>query len=549
MKNKHEIGIFHRKGSAVQFDPVDRAAKLKRFIDWYSDQSFDVRGFSYEGKEYTGGKTWARGDISKFIAQGGTDGFDPYYRHILGGKSKSGGRCGEAEHGGNESVAFSELAGCGDKTTIHEWLHNGLGDYIGDGFGHSHILRNGAIDKMGDNTSVMGSNDHIVGMISPHICEMGWNRTAETLIPDKSCQVLIAPVEMQGLHDNEFKHVILKVKGFNDFFLSTRLDYPYSSGSEPADKLYVNELCPNGCPDVVGDYPVATVRHEDMTPGDARELPNGILVQYVGYEKGIARVNVVFNQDYGFLFENQNLTLPTTGKPIASGSYFQPVSDGHGLFIFANGEDVSVYWYTGNEDNDYPRWHMAYGTKSEELPLYTTEGGTIQNPTLAVEKHIGSCRVSDGLFTWSFFIKDKDGKVIDNTRGGIELTQIIKATGGGVFYFPDRKGEGACVLFYDDVVTGEKSCAVFLFTYGPKDILAANSTQRWYAGVGSGGYMADYGSRYLLNFYQTRGRFQSGLLKTAECGNGYLIDVNENTIILGFAIDGRDETYTMVRLV
>jgi hypothetical protein len=231
--------------------------------------------------------------------------------------------------------------------------------------------------------------------------------------------------------------------------------------------------------------------------------------------------------------------LPTTGKPIKSGSYYNPVSDGHGVDVHARGDQVALFWYTGNTNNDYPRFYFAHGPMDSELDLWTTVGGTVQDPASAVEVLVGKCRISDGLFTW----------VLDGVRGGIELTPVVLSTSSGIFYDPARNHEGATVQFFPNFVTGEKSCAVYFYTYGKKDILAANSETRWYAGVGSAGYMADYGSRYLLNFYNTRGRFQSGLLKTTECGKGYLIDVDVNTVILGFELDGRDETYTMIRLV
>jgi hypothetical protein len=289
MKDKNTIGIFHRAGSQVKFDPVDRAKKLKRYLDFYSDQSFDVRGFTYEGTQPTSGPTWARKDIDAFIKAGGTSGFDPFFRHILGGNI-GGNRCGEAEGGGgNESVAF-DTYGCGDKTTIHEVLHNGKGTF-GSGLGHSHSIRNGKVDKLGDNTSIMGSNDHIVGMISPLIVCMGWFREKESVTIVSSQQVLIAPVEMAGLHPDEYKHVVLRNDGKN-VYLSTRLDYPFDSGENVAEKLYIHELFPNGHPDLEGDFANATLKYEDMMPGDKRTLPNGFAVAYLSFVDGIARVEV-----------------------------------------------------------------------------------------------------------------------------------------------------------------------------------------------------------------------------------------------------------------
>jgi len=235
--------------------------------------------------------------------------------------------------------------------------------------------------------------------------------------------------------------------------------------------------------------------------------------------------------------------LPTTGKPIASGSYYNPVSDGHGLDVHVRGDQVSLCWRTGNTDNDYPRFYFASGAMDSEIFLYTTIGGTAQDPSSSVESIAGKCRISDGLFTWSFF--ENDEHPFSTTRGGIELTPVVLSDSDGIFYDPARDGEGATVQFFTDMTTGEKSCAVYLHTYGAKDILAPESTQRWYAGLGK----AHLNDGMSLTFYQTRGRFQSGLLKTTDCGIGYLLTVDADMIILHFELDGRDEVYTMVRLV
>jgi hypothetical protein len=283
------MGIYHNVNSTVKFDPVERADIVRRYLDFYSGQKHDVRGFSYSGEQYTGPNTYARDDIRKVAAE---TGFHPHFTQVLGGYCKDGKRCGNAVQGGWESVCYDQI-GCSDKTSIHERLHNGKGDgtpaKMGFGLGHSHILRKGKVINMGDNTCVMGSNDHIVGMVSPMICMMGW---ADPYVINESQTVLIAPVEMAGTHLDEHTHVVIRVKGSNDFWLSLRQDYPYPCEGR-LGRLYVHEWLPKGAKEIPNDFPNATLRHEDMECGDEQTLSNGAMVKYLTFEDGIAEVEVI----------------------------------------------------------------------------------------------------------------------------------------------------------------------------------------------------------------------------------------------------------------
>lgn len=295
------IGVFHRNPDqcTVKFNPQERAAQLKAYREFYSGQEWDCRGFSYEGKEPTGSPGYARGDIRKFIAEGGTDGFKPRFTHILGGHKGGGSKsCGIAVQGGQDSTSFDEF-GCTSDTTLHECVgHNGLGDgslsKTGCGLGHSHRLRNGKISNMGDHSSLMGAGDG-QGLLSAHIVCLGWNRPEETIVVEESATVKIAPVEMAGLHLNEYKHVI--IRGKPDLYLSTRLNYPYlCDRTAPRERLYLHEFYPHGHPSIPGDFPNTTLRLPDLMPGEA--MHGSVTVRYVAWDEGIATVEITMEQTH-----------------------------------------------------------------------------------------------------------------------------------------------------------------------------------------------------------------------------------------------------------
>ena len=517
------IGVFHRitPPTARKFDPISVAARLKRFRDFYSGQKWDVRGFTYEGTQHTGPKEYARGDIDALIASGATDGFDPFMRHILGGHKKGGKACGQATQGGRESVSYDEFQ-CemdGD-TTLHESCHNGLGDGTpskqGTGLGHSHKLRSdGKVTNMGDESSLMGSGEG-EGLISPHICALGWNRPNETIVITETQQVLIAATELQGLHPNEYKHVIVRVKGFNDFYLSTRQDYPFNSGIQHPGRLYIHELCPNGYEGIANDFPNATVLHAALDVGDEIELPNGVGILYDRLFEGIAKSSIYISEHdilQGRAVEYR--PLPTFGAPAPSGCYYNPVSNGHGFDVHTHDGTTVVYWYTGNESDDNPRYYFATGEAGAELDLYTTEG-TVDNPSGAVETKVGTIRATGNVFCWR----------LNGVRGGVEVEQLVVPDSSGIYYYEPRKGEGITVQGWNE------GCAVFFYTY-------KGNKQAWYSCEGEFN-----GAWFDLVVYETKGKMMREKLTTAPCGKGQLVKL-DGQVRFSFQADGRDETYVM----
>jgi len=513
--NDNTIGIYHRNPDqcSIKFDPVARADKLKRHREFYSHEKWDVRAFVYEGEQHTGPYTWARKDVDKACAE---TGFWPHFRHMLGGKGKP---CGQGQHGGTQSVSYDQF-NCGKDgdTTLHELIHNGLGDGV-NGIGHSHELRsNGQITQMGDQTSLMGSGEG-EGLISPIICALGWHRESETIVIEVTQQVLVCATEMAGLHPNEYKHVIIRVKGYNDFYLSLRQPYPFDLGDRnaPRDRLYIHEMLPKGHPDIEDDSHNSTLLHEALGEADSVTLPNGVFVDYLSDYGGVSRVEVLFKTPDISEHVFAHNTLPAFGAPIESGCYYNPVSNGHGFDVHTHDNQTVIYWYTGNEDNDNPRYYFATGEAGAELDLWTTEGGTVDNPSGAVEVKVGTIRATGNVFAWR----------LNGVRGGTEVEQLVIPTTSGIYYYEPRKGEGITVQEWDG------GCAVFFYTY-------KGNKQAWYSceGVWNGAF-------YDLVAYETMGKFMREKLTTTPCGKGQLVRLETGQVRFSFQADGRDETYVM----
>jgi len=227
--------------------------------------------------------------------------------------------------------------------------------------------------------------------------------------------------------------------------------------------------------------------------------------------------------------------LPAYGAPAESGWYYDPVSEGHGVLVHNRGDDTAVYWYTGNDDPaGYPRYYYGYGKSGEEIELLTTAGGTVADPTLAVETKAGRCRFTGGIFAFE----------LDGHRSGIKMVSLLPATeSDGVYFYEQRKGEGISVHEFTDLA-GARKCSVGFWTYGPKKLGTSDTTQRWYVFDGEWN-----GEGYDLTAYETRGRFQryQHIGNTSQCGTGTLIPGDD--VLFSFLIGNRNESYVMGKLL
>lgn len=108
------------------------------------------------------------------------------------------------------------------------------------------------------------------------------------------------------------------------------------------------------------------------------------------------------------------MTLPVFGAPPASGCYYAPVSSGHGFDVHVRDNLTVIYWYTADKDGN-PLWLFAQGEPGAELDLYTTQGGTVDDPTQAVEVKVGTIRATGNAFCW----------ILDGVRGGVETVRLV----------------------------------------------------------------------------------------------------------------------------
>lgn len=555
--NKDTYGIFYQLPPGVEPSDRDkdyldeRVLVTKRFFDFYKDTSNDVRGFIMHGTTNCGKPTYGVPDIEKCLEEQG-NGFDPFFTQVIDPKASS--RCGEATRGGRRSAVFRNLA-CTDRTTPHELCHSGKGDWKpihrdGTGCAHSHLIDwKGGFRKMGDKTSLMSSGTTLGGLVSPHICLLGWNKPEETKVVTEATAVLIAPVEMAGLHDNEHKHVILKVKGYNDFFLSTRLNYPFVSDDSDPERLYVHELV-RGLAQNDPDFDVmnnASVLHFPyLLPGDFKALDNGLHIKYVDFVDGIASV-LISPMDTPWpdpLVRNKD--LPAFGEAPEAGTYYNPVSSGHGIDVQVSGDVYTIAWFTGNETNDFPRWYTAYGRAGETMILRTTIGGTTWDPTEAKEIEAGEVRLTGNILSFYLYDFDRQGDIIGRRRGGIKMTLLAKNQGGGIFYDKARSGEGINVILYPDFETGEPSATVILWTYGKRKIGIQNTEQRFFTFQGK---YRDFEGTYFMNAVAAWGEFMRFGAHIDEAGTGQLQLLDDDRIRFTFLVDGRHESYEMKRLV
>lgn len=215
------------------------------------------------------------------------------------------------------------------------------------------------------------------------------------------------------------------------------------------------------------------------------------------------------------------MTLPILGAPVESGCYYNPVSSGHGWDVHTHDNRTVIFWYTGDEN---PVFMFARGVAGEELDLIRMVGGTVDNPSGAIETKVGTCRFTGNVFCF----------VLNGVRGGIEVVQLVAPETSGIYYYAPRNGEGIGAHEFER--DGQKCCVVFFYTY-------THNRDTWlsFEGVWNGAF-------YDLVAYETHGEFHRYGAKTKPAGKGQLVKL-ESGVRFSFQIDsGRDETYVMEKL-
>jgi len=157
---------------------------------------------------------------------------------------------------------------------------------------------------------------------------------------------------------------------------------------------------------------------------------------------------------------------------------------------------MAVYWYTFNvKDNSRRFFWGVCGTDEMEFDLYTTEGGTWDDPTGAEPTVIGRAQLYFTSETRGVFVFDTG----EHDRNAINLELIARQVGrmSGAWFQPNRKGEGFTISFIPASFTGEM-CVGYWYSYGPdKGDSDETGSQRWYMFSGN-----KVGDGYELTVYE-----------------------------------------------
>ena len=380
--------------------------------------------------------------------------FEPTKCHLWG--NVSGDYCGWGQVGGKYSMTFSS---CGTRTMLHELGHN-------FGLQHSNGAEN---DEYGDNACWMGRGWK--GFNSPQQHKLEIDTERETIYVNKSVELLLMPLtySQDDLVARSFQHVIVP-RGSRKYYISTYADMAYvqvhKAGSKP---MRIHQLKVDGEAEI-----------EDFT------------VQVLERRHGMwkVRINLPDNNEPLPVEIPEGLPAKQEGTAIGPehhGTWWDPMQPGQG-FDLQNGK--YLFWYAFDDEKvtgqNFParRFYVCpIGEADAEFPIYTTEHGTLANPSSREETLVGYGQLGffdddSGLFRYRF-LENSHGIAI---RGSIRLERLswTDRVESGTFWDSTREGEGFTVQFVNDTI------AAFWYTYGPPDVdhigrpVKVNSTQRWY---------------------------------------------------------------------
>lgn len=383
--------------------------------------------------------------------------FEPTKCHLWGNVSSD--YCGWGQVGGKYSMTFST---CGTRTMLHELGHN---------FGLRHSTSAG--NEYGDTSCWMGKGNS--GFNSPQQHKLEIDTERETIYVNKSVELLLMPISysQDDLVARSYQHVIVP-RGSRKYYIST-----YASQS------YVQVHLAGPKPDRIHQLKVdGEVTIEDFT------------VQVLERRHGIWKVRIVLPDNIEPLPVEIPETLPakqegTTIGPEHHGTWWDSRMSGQG-FDLQHGK--YLFWYAFDDTKlmgqPFPsrRFFISVIDESEiEFPIYTTENGTLEDPSIREETLVGYGQLGffdndSGLFRYRF-LEDRYGKAV---RGSIRLERLTwtDRPESGTFWNAERDGEGFSIQFLGDAI------AAFWYTYGPPDrdhigrIVDGNSTQRWYIMTG-----------------------------------------------------------------
>lgn len=471
---KH-IGVFARTSK----DNDTRAAKaarshamvVKKFWKQFARHKWDIKADGWAMKSecsYVPHEFCQRAMKAAFKTVENPE-FTPNYWLVLGGGSTRA--CGQAEHNGHHAVTY---AGCGERTSIHEMghtfglMHNNTKDPV-----------TGEEQEYRDKTGIMGGPDSR-GLLAANMVFLGLADEDEIRRIGQNTQVVIVPHELpkQARRKNEWAYVqVINGNTKSVYYLSTRKTRGGQNllGNLLDGKLFIHEAKGS-----------ATYRLDSIKEGEQSSAIPGVNIEYLEYKNETARVNILFEGQTA-MPETETISEEFPDKLSIveleqkhSGMWGDPSFQGQGIDLQVKGDRFTVAWYTYNEHNTGRRFFVGTGRLKEgpeEFDLYTTEGGSFENPSSAIQKYAGRAQI--------YFLSDSIGRFNYNTieygRGGMELKQVTRSAltnePSGMYYDPSRNNEGFTVHFLPN-----DRISLVWYTFGPKDWNSDN--QRWYIAFG-----------------------------------------------------------------
>jgi hypothetical protein len=419
--------------------------------------------------------------------------------------------------------------GCTVKTAIHEIGHN-------FGLRHSNLPD----EEYGDKSGIMGKSSAITGLLAPNLVSLQLYDDRTRTKVDETCQLLLAPIELnvQALHHNEHQIVTVYSAGHSPYYLSLRKakGWPYIYNRSRAERLFVHTKTGEG----------KTILMDEMRPGDTALQLNNTKIEYLEYSGETARVNIIINPSDPIIEQDwpTGFPAPVNSAQTAehhTGLWYDPDFTGQGFDVQVRDGRMSLIWYTFNEGESSRRFYIASGDIDHTLELYTTVGGTFADPIDRITAKAGECRMD--------FLNERSAVFHYNMeefgRGAIELELLAPSQhpDNGLWYQPDRAGEGFSIQFQD---AGAR-CSAYWYTYGVNPYLPTsphykkNCTQRWFMCLG------DRGDTGLcdLTIYEVRGGWWMDFepIDVVEVGEAVLAPDDNGKLDFIYTIDA-DESVT-----
>jgi hypothetical protein len=486
---KKNIALYwqHRPGTAKEDEIEDMtkaAFEIQRFYQKYARDKWDVECRAFWFKEYTGSPNPPYYGLQEILQEVDLGDFTPDIHHVRSHWYNSS-YCGLGNLYGDKSCTY-DGGNCGLHTYLHEIGHN---------LGLRHANKDG--EEYMDRSCIMGRGASIHGINAYHLRKLKLYDSRERLDINDSTEFLLAPVELPWhcLHPDQYQHAVLYRDGHEWYELSLRKDrgWPWSP-KESEDKLYVHTKTPEGKSDLV----------DIISPvnNPSRLLPNGVTVNYADYGNEAASIQVWYPAKPPGAAIPLPADLPTRlpgtePHPMHSGLWYDKRYHGQGLDIQIKGNRVVGYWYTFNQKqgkygDSEQRWYFFEGKVGDNsMPVFTTENGTFDNPTLRVVREIGHVQLS-------FTAHDRGIMIFNTTEHGNGCMYLDVIDWGviyGIWYDPARDGAGFTIQ-HPENAPASPDVVVYWYTYDN------TSEQVWYLCQGTednltiyhvtGGHWCDY---------------------------------------------------------